>query len=62
MKEYTVRVTETNAWNIKIQAEDEDQAAGGDQEEEDFPPAEFHDTDFSIAIRAVTVRERFLAD
>ncbi|MCH8862784.1 MAG: hypothetical protein IID51_09775 [Proteobacteria bacterium] len=26
MKEYTVRVTETNAWNIKIQAEDEDQA------------------------------------
>ena len=22
MKEYTVRVTETNAWNIKIQAED----------------------------------------
>ncbi len=26
MKEYTVKVTETTAWNIKVQAEDEDQA------------------------------------
>ncbi|KKK60187.1 hypothetical protein LCGC14_3026880 [marine sediment metagenome] len=26
MKEYTVRVTETTAWNIKVQAENPDQA------------------------------------
>ncbi len=26
MKEYTVKVTETTAWNIKVQAEDEEQA------------------------------------
>lgn len=26
MKEYTVRVTETTAWNIKVEAENEDQA------------------------------------